>query len=95
LTGRIRFHPAARDEFREAIIRYEAAQPGLGNEFRLEVTAYVERAATRELPGTPAASRRGHPLRKLALHPSSGESLMPTVSRRHVTPLPAGAAGGR
>lgn len=46
---------------------YEAARPALGDEFRLEVEAYVERAAARELPGTPAGSSRGHALRKLFL----------------------------
>lgn len=64
----IRLHPAARDEFREAIVWYETARQGLGDEFRLEVETYVERAAARELPGTSLGSRRGHALRKLFLH---------------------------
>jgi toxin ParE1/3/4 len=68
LTARVRFHPAAQDELREATLYYETARPALGDEFRLEVEAYVERASTRELPGTRAGSRRGHALRKLFLH---------------------------
>lgn len=49
-------------------MRYDAARPGLGDEFRLEVQAYVEWAATRELPGTASGSRHGHKLRRLLLH---------------------------
>jgi hypothetical protein len=41
-----------------------------GDEFRLEVVAYVEWAAARELPGTAISSRRGHKLRRLLLHRS-------------------------
>lgn len=47
---------------------YEAARPGLGDEFRLEVETYTERAASRELPGTPISSSRRRSLRKLYLH---------------------------
>lgn len=68
MTARIHFDPAALGEYREAIVRYEAARPGLGDEFRLEVEAYVERAAARELPGTSVGSRRVHKLRRLLLH---------------------------
>jgi toxin ParE1/3/4 len=68
LTARTRFNPAALEEYRETIVRYEAARPGLGDEFRLEVETYVEWAAARELPGTAIASRRGHKLRRLLLH---------------------------
>lgn len=68
MTARVHFDSAAFEEYREAIVRYEAARPGLGDEFRLEVEAYVERAAARELPGTPVRSRRGHKVRRLLLH---------------------------
>ena len=67
MTARILLHPAALEEYGEAIVYYEAARPGLGDEFRLEVEAYVERAAAGELPGTPIRSRRGHRLRRLLL----------------------------
>ena len=30
----LRFHPAARDEFIESTLYYEAARPGLGAQFR-------------------------------------------------------------
>ena len=68
MSLRIRLDPAARDEFREAIQWYETARQGLGDEFRLEVESYVERAAARELPGTSLGSRHSHALRKLFLH---------------------------
>jgi hypothetical protein len=68
VISRARFHPAARDELQEAILWYEAARQGLGDEFRLEVEAYVDRLVARELPGTSLGFRRGHALRKLFLH---------------------------
>ncbi len=35
------FHPAARLEYRESILFYEAARPGLGAEFTHEIEAAV------------------------------------------------------
>lgn len=68
LTARIRFHEAARDEYLDAARRYENARPGLGEEFRAEVDAYVERAAAGSLPGSPPPSVQGRQIRKLPLH---------------------------
>ena len=68
MTNRIRFHPTAREEYADAVLSYEAARPGLGEEFRDEVAVYVERAASGELPGTRLRTIHGHSLRRLILH---------------------------
>jgi ParE toxin of type II toxin-antitoxin system, parDE len=39
----IDFHPDAADEAREAADRYEAIQPGLGSDFRVELDAALAR----------------------------------------------------
>jgi len=44
------FHPEARDELLRAIDYYEANEPGLGEQFYLEIMAVVGRIAQR--PGT-------------------------------------------
>lgn len=36
------FHPAARDEFNEAIEYYECCEPGLGYDFSIEVNAAIQ-----------------------------------------------------
>jgi plasmid stabilization system protein ParE len=38
------FKPAALVEFEEAVVWYEAQRPGLGEEFKLEVKATLQRA---------------------------------------------------
>ena len=64
----IRFHEAARDEYLEAARRYETARSGLGTEFQAELEAFLERASTRALPGSPTSLLRGRDIRRLPLH---------------------------
>lgn len=40
------FHPEARREFREAILYYAAARPGLGAEFTREIESVIEQICT-------------------------------------------------
>lgn len=68
MNARIRFHEAARDEYIAAATRYEDARPGLGVDFRVEVEAHVEKAASGQLPGSSTMSVRGHDIRKLPLN---------------------------
>jgi len=43
---KVEFHPDAEDELCKAIDYYEAAEPGLGQDFALEVHAAVRSAAS-------------------------------------------------
>ena len=52
----LRFHPAAQDEFIESTLYYEAARPGLGQQFRDAVRVGLDRIVVRPEIG---ATRRG------------------------------------
>ncbi len=67
MTARVRFHPAARDELREAAVWYERARPGLGFEFQAEVDAVLDRLATRSLPGVQVQAETGQTVSKVFL----------------------------
>jgi len=67
VTARIRFHPSARDELREAALWYERARPGLGVDFHDEVEAVLDRLATLALPGVSVQTPSGHPIAKVFL----------------------------
>ena len=52
----LRFHPAAQDEFIESTLYYEAARPGLGQQFRDAVRVGLDRIVVHPEIG---ATRRG------------------------------------
>lgn len=60
ISRRIEFLAAARRELRRAIGRYDAEEPGLGDEFLAEVDRSVHRASERPDAGSPylAGTRR-------------------------------------
>ncbi len=63
------FHPAAQEEAEEAAARYEALRAGLGQEFRAEFEAALERIV--QFPqsyGIELGEFRACPLRRVPLH---------------------------
>ena len=68
MSSRIRFHPAARDELREAALWYERARPGLGSEFHAEVDEILDRLLDRSLEGVQVQTPAGRVLSRVFLH---------------------------
>ena len=67
MKPRIRFHPAARDEYVAAAERYEISRAGLGEDFLGEVEAYVDRVASGQLPGSAFSTGARANIRRLPL----------------------------
>ena len=63
------FHPAARDEFRQAVAYYEDARAGLGAESSTELRVAIESVLAHPRSGFPAEA--GTPRKLLARFPYS------------------------
>ncbi len=65
---RIRFHPAARDELREAAAWYERAMPGLGEQFHREVERILDVLSARAAPGLQVRTASGRAIERVFLN---------------------------